>query len=59
MLLELPDRFQLDELPYVEFLKKDQLPQTVGVYFAVDKYQKIWYIGKAQNLRTRWVGHHR
>lgn len=59
VLLELPDSFQLDKLPCVEFLKKDQLPETAGIYFAVDKDQKIWYVGKAQNLRARWLGHHR
>ena len=59
VLLELPDSFQLDKLPCVEFLKQDQLPETAGIYFAVDKNQKIWYIGKAQNLRSRWLGHHR
>lgn len=59
MLPELPDSFQLDKLPLVEFLKKDQLPETAGIYFVVDRDWKVWYIGKAQNLRTRWLGHHR
>lgn len=59
VLIESLDSFQLDKLPYVEFLKKDQLPETAGIYFAVDKDQKVWYIGKAQNLKDRWVGHHR
>lgn len=57
--LEFLDSFQLDKLPYVEFIKKDQLPETAGIYFAIDKDQKIWYIGRAQNLRNRWLGHHR
>ena len=59
VIIELPDSFQLDKLPFVEFLKKDQLPETAGIYFAVDNDYKVWYIGKAQNLRARWLGHHR
>lgn len=59
VIIELPDSFQLDKLPYVEFLKKDQLPETAGIYFAVDKDYKVWYIGKARNLKNRWFGHHR
>ena len=51
--------FELNQLPHVEFSKKDRLPETAGIYFVVDKNQKIWYIGQAQNLRSRWVGHHR
>ena len=56
---EILNNFRLEQLPYVEFLKKERLPQTAGIYFAVDNEYKIWYIGKAQNLRARWIGHHR
>ena len=59
MLLELPDDLQLDILPYVEFMEKDKLPEIAGIYFAIDKNHKVYYVGKAQNLRNRWVGHHR
>lgn len=35
------------------------LPETSGVYFVVDKSNKILYIGKSVNLRQRWIFHHR
>lgn len=59
VLLEGLNSFQLDKLPYVDFFKKDQLPETAGIYFVVDKNGKVWYIGKAKNLKDRWVRHHR
>lgn len=59
VLLDLLDNFQLDKLPYVDFLNKDHLPETAGIYFIVDKDYKILYVGKAQNLKNRWIGHHR
>ena len=55
----LPDGFNLNVLPCVEFVNRAHLPVTSGIYFAIDYNDKIWYIGKAQNLRTRWCGHHR
>jgi hypothetical protein len=49
----------IDRLPYVEFLKKERLPESAGIYFVIDGERKIWYVGKAQNLKARWKGHHR
>lgn len=34
------------------------LPQESGVYFVV-LVGEVIYIGRSQNLRSRWVGHHR
>jgi predicted GIY-YIG superfamily endonuclease len=58
-LIERSINFHIDQLPYVEFLKKDQLPESAGIYFVLDGNRKIWYIGKAQNLKARWKAHHR
>ena len=53
------DNFNLDELPSVELLEKERLPTTAGIYFALDSKDRLWYVGKAQNLNQRWINHHR
>jgi excinuclease UvrABC nuclease subunit len=44
------DNFNLDDLPSVELLEKEKLPAVAGIYFAVDESNRLWYIGKAQNI---------
>ena len=53
------ENFNLSELPSVELLEKEKLPTTAGIYFVVDSNNQIWYIGQAQNLKNRWINHHR
>ena len=53
------EKFKIDDLPEVELLNKNELPTVAGIYFAVDRNNKIWYIGKAQNIHKRWINHHR
>lgn len=53
------DNFNLDDLPAVELLEKEKLPAVAGIYFAVDKNNQLWYIGKAQNINKKWTNHHR
>ncbi|WP_206755405.1 GIY-YIG nuclease family protein [Coleofasciculus sp. FACHB-SPT36] len=38
---------------------KSQLPQTSGIYFAIDSSNKVQYIGKTKNLRKRWSNHNK
>lgn len=56
---EILNTFQLDRLSGIDFPKLEQLPETAGIYFVVDDNKNIWYIGKAQNIKARWIGHHR
>ncbi|MBW4653021.1 MAG: GIY-YIG nuclease family protein [Kaiparowitsia implicata GSE-PSE-MK54-09C] len=41
--------------------ERDRLPEASGIYVIADSYDQVWYVGKAQNLRLRWLGkgHHR
>lgn len=49
------------KLPSVHFVDRTLLPNESGIYFVVFEVQKqrLAYIGKAENLRMRWAGHHR
>lgn len=50
----------LENLPFVSFDNRAELPRDSGVYFVVQKTCKdILYIGKAKNLKTRFDGHHK
>lgn len=44
------------QLPDLYILKKISLPIQMGIYFIINN-QKILYIGKASNLRERWIKH--
>lgn len=52
---ELIDPCSLPSLPLAE---KRQLPTVPGIYFLMDGNKPL-YIGKAKNLKQRWVRHHR
>ncbi len=43
------------------FGERDRLPEASGIYVIADIYDQVWYVGRAQNLRLRWLGkgHHR
>ncbi|NJL98532.1 MAG: hypothetical protein HC924_06785 [Synechococcaceae cyanobacterium SM2_3_2] len=47
-----------NSLPFPE---RDRLPSAAGIYLVADAKDIVWYIGKAANLKARWVGrtHHR
>ena len=51
--------FDLNNLPEVKLVGKGKLPTVAGIYFAVDRFDRIWYIGQAQNINKRWHNHHR
>lgn len=48
-------------LPSVELENRETLPNTQGIYFAIDSNNQILYIGESKCLNTRWKGenHHR
>lgn len=45
-------------LPYVMMSEMDYLPNTSGVYFAIDELGQVAYIGRSANIRQRWRAHH-
>ena len=47
---------KLDSLKLSEL---NQLPSCTAIYFAIDANDRILYVGKADNLRSRWQNHHR
>lgn len=49
------------QLPNVHFIDRALLPNQSGIYFVIFEAEKhrLAYIGKAENLRMRWAGHHR
>lgn len=49
------------KLPRVLFVDRGLLPSAPGLYFALyeAKEVRLAYVGKADNLRMRWTGHHR
>lgn len=49
------------QLPHLGLKSRQLLPEQSGIYYVLDENFIIWYIGKAENLRKRWVGatHHR
>ncbi|TAF03131.1 MAG: hypothetical protein EAZ77_17800 [Nostocales cyanobacterium] len=51
----------ISQLPYLPLKNRDNLPEKSGIYYIIDDQSIIWYIGKSQNLRSRWAGksHHR
>ncbi|TAE55992.1 MAG: excinuclease ABC subunit C [Nostocales cyanobacterium] len=51
----------ISQLPHLPLKSRASLPEKSGIYYIIDDQSIIWYIGKSQNLRSRWVGksHHR
>lgn len=54
-----PSELSLAALPSVALESRCDLPMCQGVYFAVAHDGTVLYIGKAINIRKRWMGHHR
>ncbi len=54
-LLESP--VSIGKLPRLPLLALSGLPDTGGVYFALDQGERVWYVGLAMSLRQRWRAH--
>ncbi len=50
--------FNMSKLPRT-ILGSHDLPEAPGIYFAIDAAKRVWYIGKATNLRQRHSQHER
>ena len=48
-----------NSIPSLRITERAKLPPKPGIYFVYTPDHKILYVGKADNLRTRWNSHHR
>lgn len=46
-------------IPSLHITERAKLPSTPGIYFVYTPDHKLLYIGKADNLKTRWNSHHK
>ncbi len=49
----------LSSIPSLHITQRAKLPAQPGIYFVYTPDHKLLYIGKADNLRTRWNSHHK
>ncbi len=49
----------LSSIPSLHITDRVKLPTKPGIYFVYTPDHKLLYIGKADNLRTRWNSHHK
>lgn len=54
-----PKSINLSSLPSLPLSQHSKLPAVPGIYFAVDSFDVIQYIGRSVNLKQRWLAHHR
>ena len=48
-----------NSIPSLHITERALLPAKPGIYFVYTPDHKILYVGKADNIRTRWNSHHR
>ena len=49
----------LGSVPNVKIMDRAKLPPTPAIYFVFTPDKKLLYIGKTDNLQTRWNNHHK
>lgn len=49
----------LSSIPSLHITDRAKLPARPGLYFVYTPDHKLLYVGKADNLRTRWNSHHK
>lgn len=52
------EAINIQSLPSLFVLKRDELPEVSSVYFVVNQDNDVEYIGRTKNLRKRWKAHH-
>ncbi len=50
---------KIADLPSVNLLEKNRLPNCAAIYFVADSNGQVIYIGRTVNLVARWKDHHR
>jgi hypothetical protein len=54
-----PSEINLESLPCLPLEEKASFPDTPGIYIAIDSLGDIQYIGRANNIKKRWLNHHK
>jgi DNA-binding Xre family transcriptional regulator len=54
-----PESIDFSVLPSLCLTRRSELPEVPAIYFAINSLDQIQYIGRSQNLRQRWLSHHR
>lgn len=54
-----PESIDLSSLPWLPIEEKAAFPKRPSIYFAIDSFGNVQYIGRAVNVKHRWVQHHR
>ncbi len=52
-------KIKIADLPSVNLLEKNRLPNCAAIYFIADSNGQVIYIGRTVNLVARWKDHHR
>jgi excinuclease UvrABC nuclease subunit len=53
-----PSTLDLKTLPWLPLEERTVFPTTPAIYFCLNSTDDILYIGRSQNVRTRWSRHH-
>ena len=53
-----PKSIELSILPSFPLKKRSKLPSIAGIYFAIDSFGTVQYIGRSTNIKQRWRCHH-
>ena len=59
MSLLAPETIDVTVLPWTPIKHYRALPQCPALYFVMTNTQEVFYVGRAQQLKTRWNTHHR
>lgn len=54
-----PETVKVETLPALPFAERLRLPDVAAIYFVLDALGGVQYIGRANRLKKRWIGHHR
>ena len=53
-----PETIKLDSLPCISLSSRNNLPEIAAIYFVLNVEGVVQYIGRTNNLKTRWKYHH-
>ncbi|WP_026730768.1 GIY-YIG nuclease family protein [Fischerella sp. PCC 9605] len=54
-----PATIDLKSLPWLPLNKRSVFTEKSCIYFAIDSLGTVQYIGRAKNVRSRWLNHHK
>lgn len=54
-----PQELSLSTLPWLPLEASAAFPRQPAIYFAIDSLNKVQYIGRSVDPKTRWCGHHK